>query len=200
MRGKWWLVGAAVLAVVASGGAAVLAAAPSVPDARALAVIGRLASPDGVCVDRIERAAGWIDVCWEAVREDAEEDPIQDLYRLRVWGTFGSETGGVRWVVLRADLDGEPSNRVFQAWPDGEYTGECRQVEPGLGGTPSVPEVVCGRTVGTFDDAAWAHTVTWTCEQCLVPDGATRAISLHALVAVEAGTVPGWEIRGDIGG
>jgi hypothetical protein len=153
------------------------------------------------CLDVIARPAGPLSLCWEAYREPFDSDPVADYYRLRVYGTFGGEAGtGVRWVVVRARLLGQPSNNVFTAWPDGDYDGSCRQVEVSLdAGGPPATETLCGQTNGASNLADWSHRVTWNCGGCLFPDHASRAIALYEFVAVPSGTVPDWEIYADLG-
>jgi hypothetical protein len=154
------------------------------------------------CLDPIERPAGPLSLCWEAYREPMDADPSKDHYRLRVFGTFGGESGtGVRWAIARARLVGEPSDQVFQGWPVGVVDGSCDQVEVVFGlSTEPVLETLCGRTTGTTDDADWSHTATWVCVGCLVADHADRAIALEIFVAMPEGVVPTWEIFADLGG
>jgi hypothetical protein len=164
-------------------------------------------SPYGqVCLDRIERAAGPLDLCWEVTREPADADPRKDYYRLRVYGSFGGGSGsGVRWVVVKARLVGEPMDQVFVTWPTGTYEGSCEQVmvgeAGGLSGQP-MAETVCGRTSGIETPGAggWSLRVTWTCEGCLFASHDTRSIGLYELVGVPEGMVPAWDISADLGG
>jgi hypothetical protein len=140
-------------------------------------------------------------LCWEAYKDPHEADALQDYYRLRVYGTFGGESGtGVRWAVVRAHLVGEVSNDVFDGWPDGVYDGPCAQVDVALGPDPVVPEWICGRTTGSTTIEDQSQTFDWTCAGCLLPDHADRSVALHEFVAVPAGTVPSWEIFADLGG
>lgn len=153
------------------------------------------------CLAVIERPAGPLSLCWEAIRDPFDADPAQDYYRLRVYGTFGGETGtGVRWVALRAKLLGEPSNNVFEGWPEGPYEGPCQQVPVDLHtGQTGTSETICGVTAGSRDPVGWSYRVTWHCVDCLFPDHTDRAISLYEFLAVQAGTVPSWEISADLG-
>ncbi len=222
-RARWTVAIVAVIAVAGLAGATVVRGwTPSVPDDSAIPLVARTAlqgeiapdatndvdpetiarSPSGQeCLDRIERPAGYLDLCWEAYRDPHDADALQDYYQLRVHGTFGGEGGtGVRWAVARADLVGEPSNDVFDAWPDGVFDGPCKQVDVSLGPGPVTPETLCGRTTGTTSTGHWSHTVTWTCVGCLFPDHANRAVTLDEFVAVPAGTIPTWEIFADLGG
>jgi hypothetical protein len=155
------------------------------------------------CLDRIERQAGPLDLCWEAYRDPHDGDPLQDSYLLRVYGTFGGESGtGVRWASVRARLVGGPSNNVFSAWPDDTFEEACREVAVSLGGIVRTlqPEWLCGRTTGRTNTEDWSHRVTWTCVGCLVPGHESRGIVLYNFVAVPAGSVPAWEIQADLGG
>ena len=137
-------------------------------------------------------------LCWDAYRDPHDADPAKDYYRLSVRATFGGETGsGARWAILRARLVGSPADGVFETWPDGRYDGPCRQVDARTM-FESVPETVCGRTVGTTE-APWTQRATWTCPGCFIPDHADRALTLRQLVAVPEGTVPSWELFADLG-
>jgi hypothetical protein len=157
----------------------------------------------GECLPRIDRPAGPLDLCWQAYRDPHDGDPQQDYYVLRVYGSFGGETGtGVRWVSVRARLVGQPSSNVFEGWPDSTYDGGCADQDVSLNGLvgPVPREPVCGRTTGATTDADWSHLVTWTCIGCIVVGHETRPIILYSLVAVPERTVPAWEIFGDLGG
>ena len=70
----------------------------------------------------------------------------------------------------------------------------------GIGGVSEpAAEDVCGRTEGETDHATWTHSVTWTCEQCLVLDDATRAVTLYNFVGMPEGAVPSWDLFADAG-
>lgn len=158
-------------------------------------------SPSGQECLNIERPAGPLFLCWEAYKDPHDADAVQDYYLLRVYGTFGGASGtGVRWVVVRAHLVGEPSNDVFEGWPEGVFEGPCTQVDVSLGPGPVMPETICGRTTGATRIEDRSQTFTWTCAGCLFPDHADRAVALHEFVAVPAGTTPTWEIFADLGG
>ncbi len=158
-------------------------------------------SPSGSeCLARVERPAGWLDLCWQAYREPNDADPNQDYYRLRVYGSFGGDQGtGIRWVAIRARLTGRPSNNVFEGWPESIYDGPCGSVpQPAFVGAQTA-ETLCGRTAGVTDFTDWSHRATWTCVGCLIPDQATRSIALVESVAVVERTAPTWEIFADLG-
>ena len=213
--GAIWVTGRLIVTVPADAATTVLAhtvlTGPITPDASAgdatdSSPLPR--SPSGrQCLERIERPAGPMDLCWEDWRDPADADPQQDYYLLRVYGSFGGASGtGVRWAVAGARLVGEPSNQVFQAWPVGVYEGACEQdivaIGPlGIGSTP-VLETLCGRTTATTSTKSgdWSQRVTWTCPSCLLPDQSTRSIALYEWMAVPEGTVPAWDIFGDLGG
>lgn len=200
-------------AIVMIGGAAAAALAFSVlrwvPDVPARAASdpvlrtsmqGSLPS-DGECLPRIERPSGYLDACWQAIRERAEQDPEKDYYRLSVYGTFGPGTSGSpRWARLVADLVGTPADNVLMAWPSGDWDGPCEQqpVSIGLVG-PEIVETICGHTAAA-EPEPWTHVVTWTCRGCLIPDDNDRALTLHVIVGVPKGEVPEWEIGADVGG
>jgi hypothetical protein len=222
-RARWAIGVGIVIAVVVAGGMTANRLAPTVPVAAGSTLLGRAVltgaiapdasdgahpgdmtrSPSGQeCLERIAARAGPLDLCWQAWRDPYDADPTQDYYRLRVYGTFGGGTGsGVRWAVVRARLVGKPSNQVFNTWPDGIFEGPCTDVTVSLGGGPQTQETLCGRTTSALTAGeAWSQDVTWTCESCLFPDHASRAIGLQEFVAVPPGTVPTWEIFGDLGG
>jgi hypothetical protein len=153
------------------------------------------------CLPRINRPAGYLDVCWSAHRHPADSDPDKDYYLLNVYGTFGpGADGSPRWAVLKADLVGSPADDVMTAWPSGEFDGDCRpQPVPLAFVDPETEAVLCGHLASGEGDT-WARDVTWTCRGCLLPDSADRALSLYVEVGVTAGTVPVWEIFADVGG
>lgn len=154
------------------------------------------------CLDRIERPSGPLDLCWEAFRERNDADPAKDYYHLRVYGSYGGESGtGVTWLVARAQLEGSAADGVFEVWPKSTFDGDCQPmdvIQPpfGSGGT----EIVCGRTIGTVDYRTWTQTLTWTCEGCLFGSHATRGLAMYEVVGVPEGTIPSWTIGVDYGG
>lgn len=156
------------------------------------------------CLPSIDRAAGPMSLCYAAVRV-ADSDPESDYYQLRVYGTFGGETGsGVRWAVVRARLLGTPANDVFTAAPDGDYVGVCPMEEPLAGTDPAPVEAENTRCRATRTRAGdgpepWSHQVAWTCTGCLIPDHSDRSIWLTEMVSVPGGTLPAWEILADLG-
>ena len=156
------------------------------------------------CLPSIDRAAGPMSLCYEAVRV-ADADPDTDYYQLRVHGTFGGETGsGVRWAVVRARLLGTPANDVFTAEPDGDYVGVCPVEDPLSGSGEPVAETentLCRATRTQAGDGPepWSHHVAWTCTGCLIPDHSDRSIWLTEMVSVPRGTLPTWEILADLG-
>src|SRR5689334_25047412 len=121
------------IVVVALGLAAVALAMdripPSIPaNAAAAAIVtatpGEDGSGDGNCLDRASWGPGWADLCWQAWRLTDETDPSKDYYALTMYGSFQ----GVRWLVIRSDLAGQPAGGAFDGWPDGTYEGDCRNV------------------------------------------------------------------------
>ena len=220
-RAGWTVAVVVGVAVVALVVATVLSPwTPSVPDDPTLPLVARTVlrgeiaadvtdvdpdtiapSPIGQECLSIERPAGPMFLCWEAYKDPRDADALQDYYRLRVYGTFGGESGsGVRWAVVRAHLVDEPSNGVFEGWPDGVFEGPCKQVDVSLGPGPVTPETLCGRTTGSTRIDDQSQTFTWTCAGCLFPDHADRSVALHEFVAVPAGIIPTWEIFADLGG
>jgi hypothetical protein len=130
----------------------------------------------------------------------ADGSPEQDYYELRVYGTFDGEGGsGVRWTVVRAKLLGEPSQGAVRGWPDGTYDGPCQPQTVHLALTDAGTEMLCGLTTGDLRTSDWSYTVGWTCVGCVVPDRASRALSLYELLAVPEGTIPNWELYADVG-
>lgn len=123
--------GWAIAAVIVLAGAAVgCSSTIRVPDEAALPLVfravlqGEIApdttEPNGQECTQIDRVAGPWFLCWAVFRESNEDDPTQDYYHFRVYGTFGGEAGtGVRWASVRVRLVDEPSNNVFLNWPDG---------------------------------------------------------------------------------
>jgi hypothetical protein len=206
-----WAVGRLNVAVPADAAATVLAhtvmSGPITPDTTNEDDAEPIArSPIGQgCLDRIERPAGPLDLCWEAYRDPADGDPKKDYYRLRVYGSFGGETGtGVRWAVVKARLIGEPMDGAFVTWPGSTYDGPCEAASVGMAAGVSestTMEELCGRTtaIETPGAGGWSLRVTWTCQTCLFADHDTRAIALYEFVGVPEGTVPAWEISADLG-
>ncbi len=160
-------------------------------------------APGGIdCPELIVRPEGTFHLCWEVYRDANVGDPDQDYYHFRVHGSFGGETGtGVRWAVLRARLIGQPSNEVFMTWPRGTVDGPCSKVDVDaqIMSSGQQSETICGRTIGWSYPSTWTHTATWVCVGCLIPNQDYHAIAIDEYVAVPEGTVPSWQIFGDIG-
>jgi hypothetical protein len=204
-----WAAGALVVVTVIAGLAADRVWRPAVPDDSSLPLIA-LAALEGEsevnwaaneCLDRIERPAGSLDLCWAVTREFDESDSNRDYYDLRVFGSFGLDTGtGIRWVAVRVQPDAAASVELLDSWPTGVFEGECEQMEVAVGPGPMTPETICGRTAATTRAGSGGRRVDWTCGVCLFPDQRTRAIALYEFVAVPAGTAPAWQIFADLGG
>ena len=156
-------------------------------------------TPKGqACLDRIERQGGWLDLCWEAEHSRIDGDPQKDYYLLRVYGSHH----GLRWLVIGSQLVGIPAGGAYETWPTrGVYEGACREVPMGLplSAAGIASDQVCGRTESTFDHSSWSQRLSWTCEGCLTPDQDTRAVAMWALVGVEPGEVPSWDLFADGG-
>ena len=175
------------------------AIAPDIAEGTDIADVPR--SPaGGACIPRIERVAGFMDVCWSAHRYPADSDPDKDYYLLEVVGTIGAGGGtSPRWAVLKADLVGSPADNVLTSWPEGEIDGDCEPVPVSLSLVdPGTEAVLCGHLVAS-DAGGWAREVAWTCQGCLIPDDRDRALSLYVEVGVTAGSVPVWQIYADVG-
>jgi hypothetical protein len=215
---------AVVLAALPVGGAVAAGWSPTVPDdagstlaaqidvARLIAPGPTSSKPDEAtfagseCLDRDQRPAGWLDLCWSVVRQP-DGDPDGDYYRFEAHGTFGSEAtdpgqpagSGIRWIVLRNRLLTSIVDGVASARPDGVVEG-CQGGDVGelmLLGARS-PELPCdGRIIGRAD--LQTHTVTWTCVGCLLPDSGDRAIGLSEDVKVGEGLAPAWMVYADFG-
>lgn len=216
---------ALVVAVLPVGSAAVAGWSPAVPGdagstlvaqvdvARLLSTgVGTVPTSDGEedafrdheCLDRDQRAAGWLDLCW-VVDQIPDEDPVGDYYRFEAYGTFGSaatepgqaEGSGVRWLVLRSRLQ----TPVVDGWSFGEPNGETVGCLPGRSGLLSgerAVELPCdGRTVGVAE--LQAQTVTWTCLGCLIPESFDRGIGISTEVKVAQGAKPAWTLYADFG-
>lgn len=207
-------IAAAVIAVLA----AVAFRAPTIPEGAAAAILATAtgsgpidpdippdgepadgpSSPSGTgCLDDLARGEGWAHLCWSVDRDPTDADPDRDYYVLRFHGSFQ----GLRWLVLRADLVGPPRDDVYSMWPEQNVHGACQEIPVGLGpmAGSAATETLCGRTEPTFDGGRWLQSVTWTCEQCLLPTGDTKAIALMAWVAVPAGTIAEWDLLADAG-
>lgn len=174
---------------------------PNVPVDAASATLAQTSSnASNECLDRVERAAGWLDLCWAVVRS-ADNDPGKDYYTLRVYGTASGSGTGIRWSKVRADLVGQPSDRVFGGWPNGTFDGRCAATV--VGGP--IPEItaqlaeICGHTVGTEADGKWSQSATWTCVGCVEADHSDHAVILYEWVGVDEGTIPAWSIGADFG-
>lgn len=165
------------------------------------------------CVGRLQRPVGWLDLCWSVVRLE-DEDTDGDYYGFEAHGTFGSDAtdpgqssgSGIRWVVVRDRLLVPVVDAVWRADPDGvaQPCGAPDRDRPTFGFGLLQPlgwaqrDVPCdGRTVGTAD--AQAHTVTWTCLGCFLPDRGERAIGLTQEVKVREGVAPAWRLYADFG-
>lgn len=203
-RQAWAIVGIGAAAAAALAFAA-LRWVPEVPTDWADPVVRTVMEgsiPAGnQCLARIERPSGYLDACWHAWREMAEEDPDKDYYRLHVFGTFGpGAAGSPRWARFSADLVGTPAGSVLRTWPWGAYDGACVQqpVSVGIIG-PETVETICGHTEA-MEPEEWTNVVTWTCRGCLLPDDDDRSLTLHVLVAVPDGEVPEWDVAVGVGG
>lgn len=225
-RGRALGIGLVVAVLVITGAAALIALRPpSIPAAAASQPVGRAVlagtvnpdpteapestgdiepgdqeapSPAGAgCVPDISIGAAWAHLCWDGSRYLAELDPQKDYYLLRFHGSFQ----GLRWLVIRARLEGAPApGAIFEGWPQSAFTGDCRKETVHVGPrTQPAEDEICGRTEGVSDQGTWTHSVTWTCEQCLVLDEDTRAISLHLFLGMPEGVVPSWDLFADAG-
>ena len=201
-RGTMIALGVAVV-ITAIAATAVLALRPSIPDGAASAAITRTvltgeAAPFGQeCLSRIERAGGWVDLCWAVSRLANDADPAKDYYVLRMYGSHE----GLRWLVVRSQIVGIPAGGVYDIWPDGTYTGPCRQeaVSMMIPLGPIAMEDVCGETKGSLEMSPFGHRLAWTCGGCLLADSLTRAVSLYTVVGVPEGTTPAWDLFADAG-
>lgn len=150
------------------------------------------------CLDRVQRSAGALDLCWSVMRE-ADADPAKDYYVLRFGGTiFGSLGSGTRWAVIKARFVGSVLDGDFETWPSGVYDQACQQVTASIAGDEQLTDI-CGRTVGTDDFGDLSQRVEWTCVGCVLPNHGSVAILLMEEVGVAQGTVPPWEFFGDLG-
>lgn len=150
-------------------------------------------SPRGqACLDRIVRGSGWFDLCWSIDRDPNDADPTRDYYLLHLYGSHE----GLRFLVVKSDLLGNPGDGFLSVWPTGTIEGPCAVREVNLGGYLGrlPPANVCGTTVGEIVDAAWSHTVTWTCEGCTPGQKVTRGFDSFLWVGVPAHTVPAWDL------
>lgn len=192
--------GVLLVAALIVGGAWLANRPPAIPADAASAALDRtvVTNDHGQrCLDRTVLGTGWADVCWAIDGIPNGSDNTQDDYQLRVYGSFE----GLRWLVVRADLVGRPDGGAYVIWPKFAIEGACREVSvhllPLIGAEPT--EMVCGRTEGVLDPVAWTQTLTWTCEQCVLPDSATKPLSTYAIIAVPAGTIPEWDVFVDGG-
>jgi hypothetical protein len=156
------------------------------------------------CLDRIERGASWLDLCWTIGRLTNETDPVHDDYILRVAGTLhgGPLPSGARWAVLRAGPDAASAPfQVVDAWPGkATYDGACRAVPMALGFYGAQTDEVCGRTVGELDPSSPQTTgFAWTCAGCLLPLAGDQPVILVVRVAVDEGKTPIWDLYADLG-
>jgi hypothetical protein len=156
-------------------------------------------TPSGqACLDRIQRGAGWLDLCWQAEHSAGDGDPQQDYYVLRLYGSHQ----GLRWVAIGSRLVGTPAFGGYDEWPTrGTYVGECREIAMGLplSMTGFQSDQVCGHTESTFDSGTWTQRLTWTSEELLGGDQTTREIAMWAFVGVKPDEVPSWDLFADGG-
>lgn len=175
---------------------------PEIPAQLSSTPLGRTSVTDGIgqdCFQRASLGSGWADVCW-FVRKSAPEvdgSPEQDYWQLQVYGSFE----GLKWLVARADLLGEPNSGAYVGWPDFPIEGACHDVPVDVGPLiwPDATEPVCGRTVGDLETRSWIQGLTWTCEVCFAPDSATKSLAMYASVSVDQGSVPEWDLFVDGG-
>ena len=151
------------------------------------------------CLDRLQRPAGAMDLCWSVMRE-ADADPAKDYYSFRLSGSvLGSAGTGTRWAVIRAHFLGQVLDENFMTWPVGQYDGACGEEVATQFPDAGAPETECGRTVGTSDFGNLSNSARWLCVGCVIPDHGSVPIALHQEVGVPQGKVPNWEIFGDLG-
>lgn len=189
-----------LVVVLLVGGVWFLNRPPVIPGGAAGTVLERTTVVDGHggrCLDRRQLGAGWADVCWAVDQIPDGSDNTQDYFHLRVYGSFE----GLKWLVARADLVGQPNSSAYVVWPRAPIEGGCRQVhvdlEPNIGVADA--EDVCGHTEGDLEPVGWTQTLAWTCEQCLLPDAATKPLAMYSAIAVDAGTTPEWDLFVDGG-
>ena len=150
-------------------------------------------SPRGqACLERILRGTGFVDLCWSIDRDPHDTDATKDFYLLHLYGSHE----GLRFLVVKSDLAGNPDDGVVSVWPTGAIEGPCAVREVNLSGyaEPLPPANVCGRTVGEIDGATWSHTVTWTCEGCAPGEQTTRGFDSFLWLGVPAHNVPTWDL------
>lgn len=224
---RWLLAGGAVvlaIVIVALGLTYISVSSPTIPTgagATRIAVAGdptAAAVPDPTgddafdtgpigssgCLDRIARAGGWLDLCWQVSRLMNDSDPAQDYYFLRIWGTLHGNPApsGLRWAVVRAvpDPASAPINAGLE-WPGPfVYEGGCQDTSTDIGGPfPDEPITVCGRTSGLGAGQGNATGLIWTCTGCLLPMSTDQAVLMTAGVTVPEGRSPVWDLHADIG-
>jgi len=192
--------------VLAAGALAFDRLPPAIPASAGSTAIARVtlaADPPGAiageCLNRLTWRSGWADLCWQASRVN-DGDAEKDYYIIRLYGSFA----GLRWLDVRSDFVGEPGDGVFDGWPTGTFTGPCRDasVDMMIPFQPIGTETLCGRLTAGADagpGSSWSQRVTWTCERCLLPDDATRAVGMYAEVGVAEGALPAWDLFADGG-
>jgi hypothetical protein len=174
---------------------------PSIPAGAAATPVAHVApgaedASSEACLDRLGWGSGWADLCWQAYRITSEADDEKDYYTVRFYGSYA----GVRWLVARIKLDGQPAGGAFIGWPIGTYQGAC--VEAPVDDLPAMPaeqQTVCGRTDSMTHVPEWFHELTWRCERCLLPDATTRGVFLLNTVGVTEGTIPSWDLYAEGG-
>ena len=203
-RGRSWLrpsfaLAVGVVVVIASLVVIADRIPPAIPASAAAQPVAHVQptnGTDGRCLERLQRGAGFADLCWQAYRVTNEADLEKDYYALEFSGSFQ----GMRWLVVRSKLLVEPAGGVFVGWPIGTYKGACQELPvDGLSAVSERQETVCGRTDAISNTSAWTHQATWTCESCVLLDATTRAITLTNTVGVPEGTTPSWDLFADGG-
>jgi hypothetical protein len=198
----------AILVIVALVGFYVLHAvtAPRVGAADAVRTVATVPSGSGgdnVCVDRVARPAGWMDLCWEVARITEELDPEDDYWVVRAFGTVrGDPPSGVKWAILHATYQGD-ADRTRERSPIGTSDGPCREVEidPGWIRSPSlIPRTItaCEHLEGSQDGGS--VMAIWTCGSCIFGIQEDREIALVQIATTAAGDSPSWELSAGFGG
>jgi hypothetical protein len=136
-----------------------------------------------------------VDLCWSVARDPHDADPTKDYYLLRLYGSHQ----GLRFLAIKSDLVGSPGDGLVSLWPTGTIEGPCEVREVHLSGYLGElpPANICGRTVGELVDAAWSHTLTWSCEGCAPGETVTRGFDAFVWIGVPAHTIPTWDLFAD---
>jgi hypothetical protein len=158
------------------------------------------------CFDPVVRAAGRLDVCWDAYRDNREHLPGADYYQFRLIAKLHA-TAPSTWAAISIVPVGDERTRVDHIWPSGVLDGPCRSAAvEGMDFLTNgdmthdvANDLTCGRTTAARADRGHRHWVIWTCASCGADQAEGRQVAIRELAATSEGGVPSWQVSVELG-